>query len=232
MKHTFAQYYHELVYDKDVYNSYLDWVIQESKGKRVLECACGPGHLTYLLGQNGFTVDALDIDSSMINYAKAHNKLDNINYFNQTMFDLSSFGLYDTIIIFSDSLNYCADLKELAMFFSEASKHLNKGGILLFDVHHPNRLDEFRLEYIEEGMMLDNYYQWSIQTIEDNKIHHNIVIYEDDQMFVNHVEQTVFYANEIELLLEALSFDFERILEFNESEFALDEKLYYRARKG
>ena len=80
--------------------------------------------------------------------------------------------------------------------------------------------------------MLDNYYQWSIQTIEDNKIHHNIVIYEDDQMFVNHVEQTVFYANEIELLLEALSFDFERILEFNESEFALDEKLYYRARKG
>lgn len=232
MKHTFAQYYHELIYDESVYHSYFSWVKRESKAKHILECACGPGHLSYLLGQDGFVVDALDLDSSMIDYANSYNKLDSINYYHQTMFDLSSFNQYDTIIIFLDSLNYCKDLDELRHFFNEAYSHLKVDGIILFDLHHPNRLDEFYDEYIEEGILLGNHYQWSIQTIEGKKLHHNIVIYEDDQMQINTIEQTVFSVEEIESILNEFSFNFERVLKFDESEFDLDEKLYYRARKG
>ena len=231
MKHSFAEYYHALVYDEQAYIHYQNWVIQESTGKHILECACGPGHLSYLLGLSGFDVDALDIDESMIDYANKHNKLPKVNYFCQSMFDLSNLGSYDTIIIFLDSLNYCLNLNEFNQFLTEAYKHLNNNGILLFDMHHPDRLDEFKEEYIEEGELLDTYYQWSIQTIDNNKIHHNIVFYEEDQTVVNHVEQTVFQPNDVEALLKALSFDFERVSDFSVEGFVFNEKLYYRARK-
>lgn len=232
MKYSFAQYYHELVFDEEVYFNYFNWVVQETRGKSILECACGPGYLSHLLAKNGYLVDALDIDKSMIDLANLTNKHENVNFYCQSMFDLSSFGLYDSIIIFLDSLNYCKNESELRLFFSQVYNHLNQGGVLLFDMHHPNRLEEFLDEYIEEGMILGNYYQWSIQTTDENKIHHNIVVYEDDSLSVNRVEQTVFSIDVIESILNELSFDFERILYFNESEFDLDEKLYYRARKG
>lgn len=232
MKYSFAQYYHELVFDEEVYFNYFNWVVQETKGKSILECACGPGYLSHLLAKNGYLVDALDIDKSMIDLANLTNKHENANFYCQSMFDLSSFGLYDSIIIFLDSLNYCKNDSELRLFFSQVYNHLNQGGVLLFDMHHPNRLEEFLDEYIEEGMILGNYYQWSIQTTDENKIHHNIVVYEDDSLSINRVEQTVFSIDVIESILNELSFDFERILYFNESEFDLDEKLYYRARKG
>ncbi len=231
MRHTFAEYYHELVYDEQAYIHYQDWVIRETKGNRILECACGPGHLSYRLGMNGYEVDALDLDESMIAYANLNNKLQNINYTCQTMFDLSNLGKYDSIIIFLDSLNYCLDLVEFKKFLSEAYEHLNHNGILLFDIHHPNRLEEFREEYVEEGELLGTFYQWSIQTIDDNKIHHNIVFYEDDQMVVNHVEQTVFNPDDIDSLLDSLSFAYERVSDLSDTEFVFDEKLYYRARK-
>ena len=231
MRHTFAEYYHELVYDEQAYIYYKNWVIRETKGNRILECACGPGHLSYRLGLNGYEVDALDLDETMIEYANLNNKLPNINYYCQTMFDLSNLGKYDSIIIFLDSLNYCLVLLEFKKFLSEAYEHLNHNGILLFDIHHPNRLEEFREEYVEEGELLGTFYQWSIQTIEDNKIHHNIVFYEEDQMVVNHVEQTVFNPDDIDALLDGLSFTFERVSDLSDTEFVFDEKLYYRARK-
>lgn len=231
MKHSFAEYYHELVYDEQAYIHYLNWVLNESKGKKLLECACGPGHLSYQLGLKGFDVDALDLDESMINYANTHNKLNNINYYCQTMFDLSNLKMYDTIIIFLDSLNYCLDLNEFKKFLSEAYQHLNINGVLLFDIHHPNRFDEFKEEYIEEGKLFNTNYQWSIQSIHYNKIHHNIAFYEDDQTIINHVEQTVFKSDDVEALLKALSFEFERVSDYSVDGFVFDEKLYYRARK-
>lgn len=231
MKHSFAEYYNELVFDEDVYHDYLNWVKREINGHSVLECACGTGYLSRLLAENGYKVDALDHDLSMIEFAKCENHFDGLNYYGQSMFDLSNLGMYDSIIIFLDSLNYCKDIDELRLFFKQAYNHLNHNGVLLFDMHHPNRLDEFIEEYIEEGFILDNSYQWSIQT-EGNRIHHNIVVYEDDSLFINHINQVVFDVNTIETLLDELSFDFERVLYFNESEFDLEEKLYYQARKG
>jgi len=231
MKHSFAEYYYELVFDEYGYHNYLNWVINETKGCLILECACGTGHLSHLLAQNGFIVDALDNDLSMIDYAKKENNHNNLTFYYQSMFDLSNLGMYDTIIIFLDSLNYCETIDELYLFFRQAYNHLNHNGILLFDMHHPNRLDEFLVEYIEEGVILGNYYQWSIQTI-NNRLHHNIVVYEDDSMSINKINQFVFDIDTIETILNEISFEFERILHFNESQFDLEEKFYYRARKG
>ena len=232
MKHSFAEYYHVLVYDETVYDSYLKWVQSNTKGLCVLECACGPGHLSYRLAEQGYLVDALDLDLSMIEFAKLNNSHRNINYYHQSMFDLSNLGTYDTIIIFLDSLNYCVNTDELHQFFSEAYKHLNHGGILLFDMHHPSRLDEFNDEYIEEGLLFENYYQWSIQTIDDQMIHHNVAIYEEYKPSIHQINQRVFSIEEIETLLSRVSFEFERILHFDNLEFELEEKLYYQARKG
>ena len=119
MKYSFAQYYHDLVFDEEVYFNYFNWVVQETRGKSILECACGPGYLSHLLAKNGYLVDALDIDKSMIDLANLTNKHENVNFYCQSMFDLSSFGLYDSIIIFLDSLNYCKNESELRLFFSQ-----------------------------------------------------------------------------------------------------------------
>jgi hypothetical protein len=101
-------------------------------------------------------------------------------------------------------------------------------GSLLFDVHQEQRIYEFQEEFIEEGYVLGVPYQWTIQTIDENRIQHQLIFYEDvlkKQIFT----QTIFKLQDILRILEELNFSVDvQVSLFDASK---DEKYYIRARK-
>ena len=202
---SFADYYHALTFNQEGYENYLNWVMIEAKGVRLLECACGTGYFSKRCAENGFLVDALDLDSDMIAHAHQNNRHPNVRYFCQDMLDLNPFDEYDVIVVFLDSLNYLHNEQELVIFFKEAHKHLKVGGSLLFDVHQVQRIEEFQDEFIEEGFVLGVPYQWSIQTMSEKRIQHQLVFYEET-LKKRAFTQTIFSLQDIKRMLHDLNF--------------------------
>ena len=119
-------------------------------------------------------------------------------------------------------------MHQLASFFKEAHQHLNPKGCLLFDVHQELRIEEFQDEFIEEDFVLGVPYQWTIQTIDTNKIQHQLVFYED--ILKKHVfTQTIFSLQDILKTLEELNFHVD--VQMNLGDSSTDEKYYIKARK-
>lgn len=225
---SFADYYHALTFSHEGYEHYFNWLKEEAAGKSLLECACGTGYFSKLCAESGFRVDALDLDANMIAYAKQNNAHPKVNYVCQDMLNLNDFDDYDVIVVFLDSLNYLEDLGQLETFFKEAYKHLKSKGCLLFDVHQEQRIEEFQEEFIEEGLVLSVPYQWTIQSIDTNKIQHQLIFYEEilnKQVFT----QTIFSLQEIMKMLEALNFSVEVQTSLGDSQN--NEKYYIKARK-
>lgn len=226
---SFADYYHILSFSQEGYESYLSWLKSEVNGNALLDCACGTGYFSKLCAETGFAVDAIDIDSDMITYAKLHNAHANVKYYCQNMLELSAFKQYDVITVFLDSLNYLDDLIQIRKFFEAAHKHLNPNGCLLFDIHQEKRLLEFDDEYIEEGYLLNVPYQWTIQSMGTHHLHHQFVFYESELKKYSFT-QTIFSLQDVLDILKEL--DFKTNVKLCLDESSNEEKYYISARKG
>jgi hypothetical protein len=93
--------------------------------------------------------------------------------------DLSHTSTYDAILLFGDSLNYLLTLDLVKKTLSEAVAHLSDHGVFLFDMHTPERYEEFKEEYCEEGLVLDHPFQWTIQSLPDQLINHHFAFYDE-----------------------------------------------------
>lgn len=103
------------------------------KGARVLDVACGTGHVSSQLEQRGFHVTGLDGSEEMLRYARA-----NAPHSEFLLQDARSFRLppvYDAAISTFDSLNHILDLDELETAFRNVSAALKPGGRFVFDLN-------------------------------------------------------------------------------------------------
>ena len=124
-----------------------------------------------------------------------------------------------------DSINYLNE-DELDSFFKCAYNHLNDNGRLIFDMHHKERLNEFKDQYIEEGYVDDVPYQWTILSDEfDNTISEHFTFYLNDVMVQEHHVQNVFNLDMIKNKMDKY-FDYQIIEDFVE-----DEKILVVGRK-
>jgi SAM-dependent methyltransferase len=137
----FADVYDELMRDVP-YEKWLELLIVKLKqynisGKRVLDLACGTGEITVELARHGFEVTGVDLSENMLAVAheKAMREGFSIPFFQQNMAELENLGVYDCITIFCDSLNYLRQEEEVGKTFQSAYRHLEQGGLFLFDVH-------------------------------------------------------------------------------------------------
>jgi len=173
---SLAEVFDALVEDEVVSIRYASLVKSYLKHGSILDLACGTGTISEQLKAD-FEVTGLDIDQAMlIQYAKRNPELKVIH---QSMTDLSNLGLYDGIILFGDSLNYLLSLDEVDKTLSEAINHLNNEGVFLFDMHNESRYEEFKDEYIEEGVVLNHPFQWTIQSLPDQLINHHFAFFDD-----------------------------------------------------
>ncbi|HIZ70271.1 MAG TPA: class I SAM-dependent methyltransferase [Candidatus Atopostipes pullistercoris] len=133
----FANVYDQLM-DDDLFKkwfSYTEKYVPHPKAS-ILELGCGNGQLGILLKQAGYDITGLDLSAEMLSLAKQRQEEAGVSFplFQVDMRDLSSFGRYDAIISFCDTLCYLQTFDDLMSVFEQAYAHLDEGGVFLFDV--------------------------------------------------------------------------------------------------
>ena len=123
----FAHVYDELMDDALFFKwlAYTEKHIPNSKAS-ILELGCGNGQLGILLKEKGYDIAGLDLSAEMLSLAKQRQEAAGVEFplFHVDMRDLSSFGKYDAIISFCDTLCYLKTPEDLMTVFEQAYAHL------------------------------------------------------------------------------------------------------------
>ena len=183
-----SRYYDELLQDEEALSLWLSH-IENEPFHEVLELASGSGVMAGILKKKGYEVIASDISKEMKEVSK-----DNFDgdYLILDMTDYELDKKFDLILCICDSINYLEE-NELENFFACANKHLKDNGRLIFDMHHQERLNEFKEQYIEEGYVGDVAYQWTIMADEyEDLINEHFTFYTKDGMLQENHTQHVF----------------------------------------
>ena len=144
--HALAGSYDRLTNDVD-YRQTVDFYkeILKAEGCRprtAVDLACGTGSVALLLAEEGLRVTAVDLSPEML--CVASQKAQDMD--NRPVFvcqDLSQLQLprgVDLAVCALDSLDYILDPADCAQAICRVYKHLNPGGIFIFDVNTPEKL--------------------------------------------------------------------------------------------
>lgn len=153
----------------------------EHTPRRVLDCACGTGNVTFELARRGLETVGVDLSAEMIEAAQA--KLPNaaaaasdvefpiLPRFVQA--DLSDFDLgetFDSATCLYDSLNYILDAEKLQAAFGRIAAHIEPGGVFVFDMNSEYALmeDLFTQRNYDANKKL--HYDWQARFDRDSHI--------------------------------------------------------------
>ena len=141
-----ASSYDRLTNDVD-YRAVIDFAHEILKKENytprtVADLACGTGSTTRILAKMGYRVTAVDLSEDML--TEAMDKcadLENMPTFvHQALQELRLPRAVDLGVCFLDSLDYILDPEDCAEAIRRVYKHLNPGGVFIFDVNTPEKL--------------------------------------------------------------------------------------------
>ena len=113
-------------------------------GSTVLDLACGTGSLTRELSLRGYEMIGVDLSPDMLAQAAEKNRdAEGIApiFLCQSMDQLDLYGTIDACVCCLDSINYVTDPKKLRRAFQRVHLFLRPGGLFLFDVNTPAKLE-------------------------------------------------------------------------------------------
>jgi ubiquinone/menaquinone biosynthesis C-methylase UbiE len=124
------------------YDAWVDYVLLlfslvEHDPKKLLDCACGTGNVSFELSKAQIEVTGVDIAPEMI--AVAQQKAVELNDTSRFIeANLATFELnekFDSATCLYDSLNYILDPETLRAAFERIHHHLEPGGVFVFDMN-------------------------------------------------------------------------------------------------
>ena len=129
-----ARHYDAVTGDSSTESAFIGSVIEHanSRAETLLEVACGTGSIIAQLADK-YRVSGLDISPRMLTVAREKLSAGTALY----LADMRSFQLgaqFDVIICVYHGINHLLSFSAWKSFFSCARKHLNDGGILIFDI--------------------------------------------------------------------------------------------------
>ena len=239
-----ASSYDRLTNDVD-YQAVIDFAheILKREGlepRTVADLACGTGSTTRILAQMGYAVTAVDLSEDML--TEAMDKcadLENLPTFvHQPLQELRLPRAVDLAVCFLDSLDYILDPRDCAEAIRRVYKHLNPGGVFIFDVNTPEKLRAMDGQvFLDEDD--DVYCVWRGEFDEET----NICSYGMDlfqrkgEVWHRTFEEHREYAYSIEQLTTCLkAAGFTNIRVYADREFCSprpgEQRIYFKARKG
>ena len=140
--------YDAFTYDVD-YAAWADYIEKHFRrrglpGKTVLDLACGTGSLTRELALRGYEMIGVDLSPEMLSEAAETNRdVGEVPpmFLCQPMEKLDLYGTIDACVCCLDSVNYVTDPKKLQKAFERVHLFLMPGGLFLFDVNTPEKLE-------------------------------------------------------------------------------------------
>ncbi len=149
------------------YDAWVDYVLLlfstvEHDPKKLLDCACGTGNVSFELSKSKIEVTGVDIAPDMIAVArqKARQIGDETRFFEA---DLSIFDLgerFDSATCLYDSLNYILDPETLRAAFARINAHLETGGVFVFDMNSDYALQADLFTQSNLDPQRDLHYDW------------------------------------------------------------------------
>ena len=145
----FADLYDRLMDDVD-YDAWADslcalfGVYGGPDGVRtVTDCACGTGSLTVRLAERGYRMTGIDLSPDMLRIAQEKARAHGLSVPFVQM-DITGFRTHrkaDAVICCCDGVNYLTREEQVRSFFRSANGNLRDGGLLLFDLSTPYKLE-------------------------------------------------------------------------------------------
>ena len=135
----FYSKYYNLVYKNKNYEAEVNYIvnllkIKKIKIKNILEFGSGTGaHAKYFF-KKGFNITCIEKSEEMIKNFLLKSK--KIKIINADLKKLKLLKKFDLVLSMFHVINYMVKQIDINLFFNAASKHLNKGGILIFDTWH------------------------------------------------------------------------------------------------
>ena len=177
-----------------------------------------------ILQDDGYEVIASDISKSMQEAAKRNY---DGPYMLIDMTDIKLDERFDLVLCICDSMNYMVDEDILKRAIRCAYDVLDKGGVYIFDMHDVKRLEEFKEMYIEEGIVDDIAYQWTIQSDAiDMTINEHFAFYLQDKVVEEAHTQRVYPKDTVIRILKDIGFKVTCI-----DDFIRDEKVLFIGEK-
>jgi len=160
---------YDLIYQYKNYEKELDFIesLFPNNPKRILELGCGTGNYTKILLEKGYDVLSLDLSEKMLETARK--KVVNGNFIQGDIKDFELHEKYDSCLILFAVLGYITENNDVKKVFENIKKHLNPGGILIFDVWNGlavlNQKPEKRLKKVEnEKIKISRYATTELNT--------------------------------------------------------------------
>jgi SAM-dependent methyltransferase len=134
------------------------------RGAAVLDLCCGTGLLMVHLESLGYRAFGVDESSGMLEAARRNALHAGLGPFGLQCADMASFEWnfsFDAVVCFYNSVNHTRSLEHLASAMANVARHLNPGGLFLFDYAAREAFERYwdSQEHIETegGMAAMNY---------------------------------------------------------------------------
>lgn len=129
---TISKKYHNIFPVKEVK---LDFIKSHSKKMNLLEIGCSIGELCNLLGNDGYKVSGIDLDSDQIEIAKNNFKNNNnVSFHVENMNNIDILfkdEFFDTVLCLGNTLVHLDSEKEIKNFLGKVYQRLTNGGVFI-----------------------------------------------------------------------------------------------------
>ena len=137
---TYAHYYDLFNSGKDyeAETAYLNSMIRKYTGhaKRILDLGCGTGKHAKALAISGYEVTGVDASSEMLTCARTLNKSDKVEFIQADIRHLDLAKRFDVAVSLFHVISYLTSINDLQLVFRSVKKHLEPGGVFIFDCWH------------------------------------------------------------------------------------------------
>jgi SAM-dependent methyltransferase len=182
---AYSHYYEALYKDKN-YEEEAIYVINlirsiTPKAIRLLELGCGTGKHAEFFCLNGFSVLGLDQSENSISIAKEKK----ITHFQAMVSDISSYQLdekFDVAISLFHVLSYLTTNEKLISCFLTTYRHLERGGLFLFDiwytpaVYHQQpetRIKRIKIDKLSITRLAEPVIEYNTNVV---KVHYEVIV--------------------------------------------------------
>lgn len=128
--------------------------LQDLKVETVLDICCGSGNFLNEMSSSGKNCTGTEILDTYVEYNKS--KFPNINFCKtEKIDDIESLGKFDLISCNHDVVNMLPTLEAWGNFFKNVYKHLNNGGLFIFDYYTKRKLKDWNETFFDGNEKID-----------------------------------------------------------------------------